>query len=72
MTMTPTNQMTTVQGPGSLLVRAFRFVLNYLLIELFDLRLVKLNIPNIFALDIFSLKYFSSFKLRILIKFAIH
>ena len=23
MTMNPTNQMTTVQGPGSLLVRAF-------------------------------------------------
>ena len=41
MTMTPTNQMMTVQGPGSLLVRAFRYVLNYPLIESFDCRLVE-------------------------------
>ena len=41
MKMTPTNQMMTVQGPGSLLVRAFRYVLNYPLIESFDCRLVK-------------------------------
>ena len=36
MTMTPTNQMMKVQGPGSLLVRAFCYVLNYPLIESFD------------------------------------
>ena len=41
MAMTPENQMTTVQGPGSLLVRAFRYVLNYPLIESFDCRLVE-------------------------------
>ena len=41
VTMILTNQMTTVQGPGSLLVRAFYHVLNYLLIELFDFCLVK-------------------------------
>ena len=34
--MTPTNHMTTVQGPGSLPVRAFCYVLNYPLIESFD------------------------------------
>ena len=33
MTMTLTNQMTAVQGPGSLLVSAFRYVLNHPLIE---------------------------------------
>ena len=42
MTMTPTNHMTTVQGPGSLLVRAFCYVLNYPLIKSFDFRLVEL------------------------------
>ena len=36
MTMNPTNQMTTVQGPGSLLVGALFYVLNYLLIKSFD------------------------------------
>ena len=36
MTMTPTNQMKTVQGPGSLPVCAFCYVLNYPLIESFD------------------------------------
>ena len=36
----PTNQMTTDQGPGSILVCAFRYVLNHLLIESFD-RLVE-------------------------------
>ena len=41
MMMTPTNQMTTVQGPGSLPVCAFRYVLNYPLIESFDLCLVE-------------------------------
>ena len=41
ITMTLTNQMTTVQGPGSLMVRDFRYVLNYPLIELFDCRLVE-------------------------------
>ena len=41
MTMPPTNQMTTVQGPGSLLVRGFCYVLKYLLIESFDFRLVQ-------------------------------
>ena len=40
MTTTPTNQMTTVQGLGSLLVRDFRYVLNYPLIESFDFCLV--------------------------------
>ena len=29
MTITPKNQMTKVQGPGSLLVSAFCYVLNY-------------------------------------------
>ena len=38
--MNPTNQMTTDQGSGSLLVRAFSYVLNFLLIESFD-RLVE-------------------------------
>ena len=42
MTMIPKNQMTTVQGPGSLLVRAFHHVLNYPLIESFYFRLVEL------------------------------
>ena len=42
MTMTPANQMTTVQDPGSLLVRAFRYVLNYPLIDSFYFRLVEL------------------------------
>ena len=37
----PANQMTTFQGPGSLLVHAFRYVLNYPLIESFDYRLVE-------------------------------
>ena len=41
MTMTSTNQMTTVQGPCSLTVRAFRYVLNYSLIESFDCCLVE-------------------------------
>ena len=41
MTTNPTNQMTTVQGPGSLLVCAFCYVLNYLLIESFDFSLVE-------------------------------
>ena len=41
ITMTPTNHMTTVQGPGSLLVRAFCYVLNYPLIKSFDCRLVE-------------------------------
>ena len=41
MSMIPTNQMTTVQGPDSLLVRAFRYVLNYPLINSFDFRLVE-------------------------------
>ena len=36
MTMTLTNQMTMVQGPGSLPVSVFRYVLNYPLIESFD------------------------------------
>ena len=40
MKTNPTNQMTTDQGQGSLLVRAFRYVLNYLLIESSD-RLVE-------------------------------
>ena len=39
--MIPTNQMTMVQGPGSLLVRVFRFTLNYPLIETFDFLLVE-------------------------------
>ena len=33
MAMTPTNQMTTVQGPGSLPVCAFRYILNCPLIK---------------------------------------
>ena len=41
MTMTPTNQMTTVQGPGSLPVREFCYVLNYPLIESFYFCLVE-------------------------------
>ena len=41
-TMNPTNHMTNVQGPGSLLVRAFHYVLNYPLIKSFDFRLVEL------------------------------
>ena len=40
MTMNPTNQMMTDQGLGSLQVRAFCYVFNYLLIQSFD-RLVK-------------------------------
>ena len=36
MKMIPTNHMMMDQGPGSLLVRVFRYVLNYLLIESFD------------------------------------
>ena len=36
MTMTLMNQMTTVQGPGSLPSRVFGYVLNYLLIKSFD------------------------------------
>ena len=40
-TMTPMNQMTTVQGPGSLPVCAFCHVLNYPLIESFDCCLVE-------------------------------
>ena len=41
MTMTPTNHMTKVQGPGSLPVHAFCYVLNYPLIESFDSCLVE-------------------------------
>ena len=41
MTMTLTNQMTTVQGPVSLPVCAFCYVLNYPLIESFDCCLVE-------------------------------
>ena len=41
MLMTPTNQMTTVQGPGSLLVHVFCYVLNYPLIESSDCCLVE-------------------------------
>ena len=41
MTMNSTNQMTTDQGLGSLLVRAFRYVLNYLLIKSFAFSLVE-------------------------------
>ena len=41
MMITPTNQMTTVQGPGSLPVRSFHYVLNYPLIESFDCCLVE-------------------------------
>ena len=40
MTMIPKNQMTKDQGQGSLLVRDFHYILNYLLIESFD-RLVE-------------------------------
>ena len=40
MTMNPTNQMMTDQVPGSLMVSAFCYVLNYLIIESFD-RLVE-------------------------------
>ena len=38
---TPTNQTKKVQGPGSLLVHAFHYVLNYTLIESFDFRPVE-------------------------------
>ena len=41
MTMTPTNQTTIVQGPGSLPVRAVYYVLNYLFIESLDCCLVE-------------------------------
>ena len=41
MTMTPTNQTTTVQGPGYFLVRTFLYVLKYTLIESFDFCLVE-------------------------------
>ena len=41
MPMTPTNQMTTVWGPGYFPVRTFRYVLNYTLIESFDCCLVE-------------------------------
>ena len=41
MTMNPTNQIMMDQGLGSLLVRAFRYVLNYFLIESFACRLVE-------------------------------
>ena len=41
MTMTTMNETTTVQGPGSLLVRDFRYVLNYPLIEPFYCLLVE-------------------------------
>ena len=39
--MNPTDQMTTVQVPGSLLVGTIRYDLKYLLIKSFDCRLVK-------------------------------
>ena len=72
--MIPTNQTTTIQGPGSLLVRAFRYVLNYPLIESFDFRLVESDLVKSQYFDIlvprFLLKYFSSFKFRISNKFA--
>ena len=41
MTMSPTNQMMKVQGPGSLTVHTFLHVLNYQLIESFDCCLVE-------------------------------
>ena len=41
MTMTLTNQMKTVKGPGYLPVRTFLYVLNYPLIESFDCCLVE-------------------------------
>ena len=41
MTMTPTNQMTTVQGPGYLPVHTFLHVLKYLWIKSFDFCLVE-------------------------------
>ena len=41
MTMTPTNQMMTDHGPGYFLVCAFRYVLNYPLIESFYCCLVE-------------------------------
>ena len=39
--MTPTNQMKAVQGPGSLLIRAFHYILKYKLIKSFDCCLVE-------------------------------
>ena len=41
MTMNPTNQMTTVQGPGYFSVCTFFYVLNYPLIESFDCCIVE-------------------------------
>ena len=41
MMMTPMNQMTTVQGPGYFPVRAFCYVLNYVLIKSFYCCLVE-------------------------------
>ena len=60
MTINPTNQMTTDQGQGSLLVCAFCYVLNYLLIDLFD-RLVES-----FLIDS---QYFQYFPAQILLWF---
>ena len=65
MMMTLTDQMKMVQGPGSLLVRSFCYVLNYPLIDSFDFRiaesfLVESQYSRYFS-STFPLKYFSSF-----------
>ena len=67
--------MTTVQGPGSLLVRVFRYVLNYPLIKSFDCCLVESYLveSQYFQHFVrrFPLKYFSSFKFQISNMFAV-
>ena len=75
MTMTPTNQMTTVQGPGSLLVCNFCYVLNYPLIESFDCRLVESYLVESQYFQYFCSTFpalnFSSFKFKISNMFSI-
>ena len=75
MTMTPTNQMTEVQGPGYFQVRTFRYVLNYPLIESFDCCLVDSYLVESQYFQYFCLtspaQNFSSFKFPISNVFAV-
>ena len=55
--MTPTNQMTTVQGLGYFRVFTFRYVLNYPLIELFDCCLIESFLVKSQYFQYFRLKF---------------
>ena len=68
-TMSLTNQMRTVQGPGYFPVRTFCYVLNYPLIESFDCRLEESYLVESqyfqYFRSTFPAQNFPSFKFRI-------